>query len=61
MIGRIILCWKRIETYCCVVDEEVDVEAEGDGDGYKTDKLVQLYFTSLLPGQLFDFDPLGHL
>ena len=48
-------------TYGRIVNEEVDVEAEGDGDGDQADQLVQLNLAALLPRQLLDLDPLGHL
>ena len=48
-------------TYGCIVDEKVDVEAEGDWNGHQAHQFVQLYFTSLFPGQLLDLDPIGHL
>ena len=51
----------QTSTYCCIVDEKVDVEAEGDWNGHEAHQLVQLYFTSLFPGQLLDLDPIGNL
>lgn len=50
-----------LQTYGRVVDKEINVEAEGDGDWDKTDKLIQLDLASLLPWQLFNLDPVGHL
>ena len=52
---------KKGTTYGCVVNEEIDVETEGDWNGHQAHQLVQLYFTSLFPGQLLDLDPIGHL
>ena len=53
--------WAGLGTYSSIVDEEVDVEAEGDRNGHQADQLVQLYFASLFPRQLLDFNPIGHL
>ena len=52
---------KKGTTYGCVVNEEIDVETEGDWNGHQADQLVQLYFTAFLPGELLYFDPIGHL
>ena len=48
-------------TYNSIVDKEVEVEAEGYGDGDERDKLVELDLAALLPGQVLNFDPLGDL
>ena len=50
-----------LQTYGRIVDKEINVEAEGDRDWDKTDKLIQLDLASLLPWQLLNADPVWNL